>query len=129
MNFRFRFLWLSAVLAVAAQFAFPQGQPAPPSEKVAVVFSQNIHYFEAGQGSAVVLLHGLGGGKEAWMASFGALAAQYHVYAIDQIGFGHSDKPLLDYKIATFADFLQGFMQAQNIPKATLVGNSLGGWI
>jgi len=129
MNIRFRSLLPSAVLAVLAPFAFPQDQPAPPTEKVAVVFSQNIHYFEAGQGPAVILLHGLGGGKEIWMASFGALAAQYHVYAIDQIGFGHSDKPLLDYKIATFADFLQGFMQAQNIPKATLVGNSLGGWI
>ena len=129
MNIRFRSLLLSVVLAVAEPFAFPQDQPAPPTEKVVVVFSQDIHYFEAGQGSAVILLHGLGGGKEAWMGSFGALAAQYHVYAIDQIGFGHSDKPLLDYKIATFADFLQGFMQAQNISKATLVGNSLGGWI
>lgn len=129
MNICFRSLLLSAFVAIVAPFALPQDQPAPPTEKVAVVFSQNIRYFEAGQGPAVILLHGLGGGKEIWMASFGALAAQYHVYAIDQIGFGHSDKPLLDYKIATYADFLQGFMQAQNIPKATLVGNSLGGWI
>ena len=98
---RSRFQLLCAVLAFAAPFAFPQNQPAPPTEKVAVVFSQKIHYFEAGKGSAVILLHGLGGGKEAWLASFGALAAHYHVYAIDQIGFGLSDKPLLNYKVAT----------------------------
>jgi 2-hydroxy-6-oxonona-2,4-dienedioate hydrolase len=129
MNSRSRTLLLSAVLAGVAPFAFPQNQPAPPPEKVAAVFGQNLHYYEAGEGPVVILLHGLGGGKEAWMGSFGALAAQHHVYAIDQIGFGRSDKPLLEYKIATFVDFLQGFMQTQNIAKATLVGNSLGGWI
>lgn len=63
------------------------------------------------------------------MANFGALSAKHHVYALDQVGFGHSDKPLLDYKIATFSDFLLGFMRAQNLNKAALVGNSLGGWI
>jgi 2-hydroxy-6-oxonona-2,4-dienedioate hydrolase len=134
MNIRFRFVLLAAVWTAFLAFSFSQstfaqGQPALPPEKVTAVFGQNIHYYEAGQGPVVILLHGLGAVKEVWMASFGALAPKYHVYAVDQIGFGHSDKPLLDYKIATFADFLQGFMQAQSISKATLVGNSLGGWI
>ena len=93
------------------------------------MYGQNIHYFEVGQGPTVILLHGLGGAKEFWLANIGALASKYHVYAIDQIGFGQSDKPLLDYEIATFADFLHGFMQAEKIAKATLVGNSFGGWI
>jgi pimeloyl-ACP methyl ester carboxylesterase len=108
--------------------ALPQDRSLP-QEKTAVVFDQNIRYFEAGQGPAVILLHGMGGVEESWMGNFGALAAGCHVYAIDQIGFGHSDKPLLDYKIATFVDFLYAFMQTQNIGKATLVGNSFGGWI
>jgi 2-hydroxy-6-oxonona-2,4-dienedioate hydrolase len=94
-----------------------------------VVYEQNIRYFEAGQGQAVILLHGLGAVKEVWLRNFAALAAKYHVYAIDQLGFGHSDKPLLDYRITTWVDFLQAFMQEQNIAKATIVGNSLGGWI
>ncbi|MFZ0771614.1 MAG: alpha/beta fold hydrolase [Candidatus Sulfotelmatobacter sp.] len=134
MNLHFRSVLPSAALAAVAAFAFAQNavaqnQPGLPPEKVTTVFGQNIHYYEFGQGSAVILLHGLGSVKEIWIANFGALAPKYHVYAIDQIGFGHSDKPLLEYKIATFVDFLQGFMQAQNIAKATLVGNSLGGWI
>jgi 2-hydroxy-6-oxonona-2,4-dienedioate hydrolase len=116
------------LLIVPIAFAWPQDRSLP-QEKTAVVFDQNIRYFEAGQGAAVILLHGMGGVKESWMGNFGALAAGYHVYAIDQIGFGHSDKPLLDYKIATFVDFLYAFMQTQNIGKATLVGNSFGGWI
>lgn len=116
---------LVVTLILITSFALSQA----PSEKVAVVYAENIHYLEAGQGPPVILLHGLGSVKEIWLANLGALAAKYHVYAIDQIGFGHSDKPLLDYKIVTYADFLQGFMQSQNLTKATLVGNSLGGWI
>jgi 2-hydroxy-6-oxonona-2,4-dienedioate hydrolase len=76
----------------------------------------------------VILLHGLGGVKEMWMDNFAAFSTGHHVYALDQLGFGHSDKPLLEYKIATWVDFLEGFMQAENIRTATLVGNSLGGW-
>jgi pimeloyl-ACP methyl ester carboxylesterase len=110
----------------AAASAQMQG---PPPEKTAVVYGQNIRYFDAGQGPAVILLHGLGAVKEIWLPTLGPLSAKYHVYAIDQIGFGHSDKPLLEYKIATWVDFLQAFMQSKNIAKATIVGNSLGGWI
>jgi len=127
MNLRFR-CGLLVFALLAASFALSE-DGSLPQEKTAVVFDQNIRYFEAGQGPAVILLHGMGGVKESWLGNFGALAAGYHVYAIDQIGFGHSDKPLLDYKIATFVDFLYAFMQAQNIGKATLVGNSFGGWI
>jgi 2-hydroxy-6-oxonona-2,4-dienedioate hydrolase len=127
MNFRFC-CGLLILALLAASFALSQDQSLP-QEKTAVVFDQNIRYFEAGHGAAVILLHGLGGAKEHWMGNFGALAAGYHVYAIDQIGFGHSDKPLLDYKIATFVDFLYAFMQTQNIGKATLVANSMGGWV
>ncbi len=119
---------LAAVLLFTGSLAFSQNQ-APPQEKTAVVYGQNIRYIEAGQGPVVLLLHGLGAVKEVWLGNFAALAASHHVYALDQLGYGHSDKPLIEYKIATWVDFLQGFMQSQNITKATLVGNSLGGWI
>src|SRR5205807_828616 len=128
ISVRSRSVLIFAVLIAVSAFGFSQ-TPSLPPEKVATVFGQSIHYSEAGKGPAVILLHGLGASKEVWMPTFGPLAAKYHVFAIDQIGFGHSDKPLLDYKIATFADFLYGFMQAESIDKATLVGNSLGGWI
>ena len=120
----------TVILIVAlSAVAFGQMGGSPPPEKTTAVYGQNIHYIEAGQGPAVILLHGLGGTKEAWGANFAPLALKYHVYALDQLGSGNSDKPLIDYKIATWSDFLQGFMQSQNIPKATVVGNSLGGWI
>jgi 2-hydroxy-6-oxonona-2,4-dienedioate hydrolase len=122
-----RGLGVAAALVSLASLA--PALPNPPAEKVAVVYGQNIRYIEAGQGPAVILLHGLGAVKEVWTANWEALSAGHHVYAVDQIGFGHSDKPLLEYKIATWVDFLHGFMQSENIHQATLVGNSLGGWI
>jgi pimeloyl-ACP methyl ester carboxylesterase len=128
MNLRFRSVLAAAVLFALVPFVFSQ-EFAPPPEKVASVFGQNIHYFEVGQGPAVILLHGLGSVKEIWMPNLAALSAKYHVYAIDQVGFGRSDKPLIEYKIATWVDFLQEFMRSLNVPKATVVGNSLGGWI
>ena len=128
MTITYRHLLAVVTLLLASSPAFSQAQFGPP-EKVATVYGQNIKYIEAGQGPAVILLHGLGAVKEVWAANIGGLSAKYHVYAIDQIGFGRSDKPLLEYKIVTFVDFLYGFMHSQNLSRATLVGNSLGGWI
>jgi pimeloyl-ACP methyl ester carboxylesterase len=93
------------------------------------VFGQKIHYLEGGSGPTVILLHGLGVDSSSWAATSPALAKSFHVFAPDQIGFGLSDKPLMPYRVATFVDFLDGFYKQTGITKATLVGNSLGGWI
>ncbi|HEY8562995.1 MAG TPA: alpha/beta fold hydrolase [Pyrinomonadaceae bacterium] len=114
-------------LAVSAQTA--------PQEKTATVFGAKIRYLEAGDAAKpkVILLHGLGGSAENWQSPLGstvtALAANYHVIAPDQVGFGKSDKPLLKYRVATFVDFLDKFMTELKIEKASLVGNSMGGWV
>ena len=56
-----------------------------------------LHYHEAGDPSAetVVLLHGGGPGASSW-SNFGknipVLAERFHVLAVDQPGYGHSDK-------------------------------------
>jgi pimeloyl-ACP methyl ester carboxylesterase len=93
------------------------------------VFGQKIQYVEAGSGPNVILLHGLGGDAQNWALTIPAVAAHYHVYAPDQIGFGRSDKPEINYRVGTMVDFLNSFMKKLSIDKATLVGNSLGGWI
>jgi len=99
-----------------------------PVDRQTEVFGQKIHYMEAGSGPTVILLHGLGGDWRNWALTIPALAAGYHVLAPDQIGFGRSDKPMMNYRVATLVDFLEGFCRNLGVGKATLVGNSLGGW-
>lgn len=120
-------LFLGLVLLPAAAWAQTAG--AMPAEKTVKVYGQTIHYFEQGQGPNLIFVHGLGARASIWSSNIGMVSAKYHVYALDQIGFGNSAKPLINYRIETFVDFLQGFMKALGIPRATLVGNSLGGWI
>jgi pimeloyl-ACP methyl ester carboxylesterase len=122
------FLFLAFIISFSS-LASTQVLPTIPPEKVAMVLDQHIHYYEAGRGPVVILLHGLGANARIWRNNMAVLAEHYHVYTLDQIGFGHSDKPFLDYKIQSFVEFLQGFVESQSIKKAALVGNSLGGWI
>ena len=104
----------------------PNQGPAGNSVRV---FGANLHYVDAGSGSVVVLLHGLADDVGVWESVIPALAAKHRVIALDQIGFGRSDKPLLGYRAGTFVDFLDGFLNELKIDRASLVGNSLGGWI
>ena len=99
------------------------------TSKEVLVFGQKIHYIEAGTGPTVILLHGLGGSTQVWQFNIAALAEKYHVVVPDQIGFGKSDKPLVNYRIRTYVDFLDQFCKQLKIERATLVGNSMGGWI
>jgi pimeloyl-ACP methyl ester carboxylesterase len=105
------------------------GQAAAPVSKQVEIYGQKIHYLEAGSsGPTVILLHGLGGEAANWTQTIPALASKYHVYVPDQIGFGKSDKPIMNYRVATLVEFLDQFFQKLGIEKATLVGNSFGGW-
>src|SRR6185436_15640125 len=99
------------------------------TSKEIAVFGQKIHYVEAGSGPTVILLHGLGGSTQAWQFNIAPLAEKYHVVVPDQIGFGKSDKPLVNYRIRTYVDFLDQFCKQLKIERASLVGNSMGGWI
>lgn len=114
-----------AVLITASAQANAQTSAA---DKTATVYGAKIHYREAGSGPVVILLHGLGADNTSWASTIGPLSAKFHVIAPDQIGFGHSDKPMLNYRIATLVDFLDGFMKQVGVEHASLVGNSLGGF-
>src|SRR5256886_14410677 len=107
-----------------------QGTAAAPEEKTIAVFGQTIHYWDVGWGPGLVLVHGLGSRKEGdWLPVIAPLSKKYRLLVPDQIGFGKSDKPLLDYKIQTYVDFLNEFLRELKVEKASLMGESLGGWI
>jgi len=114
-----------ALLLLAGIAAFAQ------QEKTVAVFGAKINYVEAGDPAkpTVILLHGLGGSYQNWQFNTAALSQGYHVIALDQVGFGKSDKPMLKYRVGTYVDFLDKFMSELKIEKASFVGNSLGGWV
>jgi pimeloyl-ACP methyl ester carboxylesterase len=116
---------LALVAAVAAIVATAQPRAAAAGKDVTVL-GFKLHYLEAGRGAPVVLLHGLGGDGSRWTPNIEPLAKDFHVFALDQIGFGESDKPLANYHTGMLAEFLVGFLKAAGVPKASLVGNSMG---
>jgi pimeloyl-ACP methyl ester carboxylesterase len=118
-------MWVATV-NVAPAYGQTPGQPA---DKTITVFGQSIHYWDLGSGPVVVLVHGLGSRKEDWLPVLEPLAQKYRLLVPDQIGFGKSDKPLLDYSVQTYVDFLNEFLRQLKVEKASLVGESLGGWI
>jgi 4,5:9,10-diseco-3-hydroxy-5,9,17-trioxoandrosta-1(10),2-diene-4-oate hydrolase len=92
-----------------------------------------LHYHEAGVGNGptVVLLHGGGPGASSW-SNFGrniaVLAESFHVIAVDQPGFGLSDKPESHPQYFTHSSSaLNDLFTKLGIERAHLVGNSLGG--
>ena len=103
-------------------------QDASVADKWTTVYGAKIHYLEAGSGPAVILIHGLGGNTTNWGPTIAPLAQKFRVLVPDQIGFGKSDKPMLNYRVGTLVDFLDGFYKQVGIQKASLVGNSLGGF-
>ena len=118
------------VLAVFGVPSFGQAPAQQPQDKTILVFGQTIHYWDVGSGPVLVLVHGLGSSKDGdWGRVVAPLSKKYRVIAMDQIGFGRSDKPLIDYKIQTYVDFLNEFLHVLKVEKASFMGESLGGWI
>ena len=119
-----------AIVVCASRCEAQQGKkPTPTADKFAMVYGVKIHYIEAGTGDPLILIHGLADDVAVWNSVISPLAARFRVVALDQIGFGRSDKPLLSYRVSTFVDFLDGFLNELKIKRASLVGNSLGGWV
>src|ERR1700681_1276762 len=99
-----------------------------------VINGYHVFYLEGGpaKGSPVMLIHGLGSeAQQDWVALAPYLVrAGYHVYAMDLLGYGRSDKPSeLTYSISEEAKFVESFLDANHLTSVALGGVSMGGWI
>jgi pimeloyl-ACP methyl ester carboxylesterase len=105
--------------------------PAPYAHRFVRVDGVRTHYLEAGEGPAVVLLHGgeYGGCAElSWRSSIAALAERFHVYAPDMVGFGDTEKlhhfeGASEFRVRHIAEFCRVLC----IDTAHFVGTSYGG--
>src|SRR5262249_9286820 len=131
--FRSRRLWARGNLDLAVAF---EGFFERPSGRRPLL---RIHEVQAGKARSppptpgcadetVILIHGLGSNKTSFYETVSALTPEYTVHAIDLPGCGSSSKPLrAPYDAAWFARAVLRFMDAMEIDRAHLVGNSLGG--
>lgn len=78
-------------------------------------------------GTPAVLIHGFGGDLDNWTLAMGPLSEERPVYAIELPGHGQSEKRVPDPSAGGLAKVVLAAMDALDIPKAHLVGHSLGG--
>src|SRR5215510_12800081 len=77
----------------------------------------------------IVFVHGWCCDHTHFAPQFGHFSARHRVVAVDQRGFGASDKPQQSYTIEGFADDLAWLCRELGLVKPALVGHSMGGAI
>jgi pimeloyl-ACP methyl ester carboxylesterase len=81
-------------------------------------------------GKTVVLFHGKNFGGYYWTSVLQKLTeAGYRVVVPDQIGFGKSSKPFLNYSFHTLAFTTKKLLDTLDLSKVTLLGHSMGGML
>jgi pyruvate dehydrogenase E2 component (dihydrolipoamide acetyltransferase) len=104
-------------------------QPSPTPTAIDVS-GRTIRYLETGaehDGPPILLIHGFGGDLNNWLFNQPALSETHRVIALDLPGHGGSGKNVGPGDFAMLSQAVVGFLAALNIPKAHLVGHSLGG--
>jgi pimeloyl-ACP methyl ester carboxylesterase len=97
--------------------------------KTIKIDGREIHYYKAGQGEPLVVIHGGGGDARTWWKNISELAEKYTVYAPDLPGYGGSQPLDGDYFIPELADFVGSFASNLGLETFYLVGHSLGGGV
>ncbi len=77
----------------------------------------------------VLLLHGWLDSWRSFERVIDCMPPTWHVFAIDQRGFGDAERPPAGYTIDQYADDAVAFLDAVGIDRATVVGHSMGSLI
>ncbi|MGB6424661.1 MAG: alpha/beta hydrolase [Solirubrobacterales bacterium] len=116
----------------------PYGNPDP--EWLGIDWSQyqrwieldgaRVNYVEIGEGPPIVFVHGLGGCWQNWLENLPHFAAAgYRAIAMDLPGFGYSPMPTWEISIPAYGRLVDELCVRRDLEGATLVGNSMGGFI
>lgn len=93
-----------------------------------------VNYVAVGDKSKpkLLLIHGFGASVYHWRYNIPVLARDYRVFAVDMLGFGLSEKPIMEYTAELWRDqtlaFLEEVVQRDDDRPAVVCGNSLGGF-
>lgn len=108
-------------------------QPSPEVANSIDIGDYTLNYHDQGKGEAVLLIHGSGPGVTSWANWRGIipdLSERLRVIAPDMLGFGYSKCP--DDKVLdtdAWVESLISLLDALQIERASIVGNSFGGAI
>ncbi len=86
----------------------------------------HLHHVRLGTGKPLLLVHGLGASWQSWSTVVDRLAAEREVVAVDLPGFGETPPLVGKVSVATLADALVGFLEAEDLRSIDLVGSSMG---
>jgi 2-succinyl-6-hydroxy-2,4-cyclohexadiene-1-carboxylate synthase len=97
---------------------------------IANINGVDLNYEIAGQGDAVVFLHGMTGSTRDWINQISVLSPKYSAVALDQRGHGKSAALSKEeqYSIPIFTDDVFALLRMLDIKKCCLVGHSIGGF-
>jgi pimeloyl-ACP methyl ester carboxylesterase len=88
-----------------------------------------VNVIDLGEGPAIVFVHGLSGSWPNWLEQLPVFATGHRVIAMDLPGFGHSPMPDERITISAYARILDGLLETLGVSAATVVGNSMGGFV
>jgi pimeloyl-ACP methyl ester carboxylesterase len=97
-----------------------------PQSKFADVDGVRLHYFIAGKGDPIVLLHGYAETSHMWLPLIAKLADKHTVIAPDLRGFGESSAPPDGYTKAAMARDIHALMKSLKYDRIRLVGHDIG---
>ncbi len=97
------------------------------------VLGSKMHFVDEGQvgddGKTILLVHGNPTSSYLWRNIIPGLSVNNRVIALDLIGMGKSDKPLLDYTLQDHVQYFNQFIENLNLQDITLVLHDWGGAI
>ncbi|MFD0864012.1 alpha/beta fold hydrolase [Sungkyunkwania multivorans] len=85
------------------------------------------NYLEVGEGTPIIILHGLMGGLSNFESVTGHFSEKGYKVLIPELPI--YDMPLLKTTVKNFAKYLEEFIEHKQLDEAILLGNSLGGHI
>jgi len=94
-----------------------------------MVAGEPVNVIELGEGPAIVFVHGLSGSWSNWLEQMPVFGESHRVIAMDLPGFGCSPMPREPITISGYARTLDGLLETLGVSAATLVGNSMGGFV
>lgn len=102
----------------------------PFDSKFITIYGHKLHYIDVSNGDPILFLHGNPTSSYLWRNIIPYMSRLSRCVALDLIGFGKSERPDIDYRFVTHADYVNRFIEALNLKNITLVmhdwGNALG---